>query len=254
MRTFHSLADMTGRVALVAGGAGHIGAAICDVLEEMGATVVAADRAPARGARASLVVDLRDEAATRALVPAVLEAHGRLDVLVHSAAYTGQTSMPGWSAPFAEQSVGAWDEAFRVNLTSAFVLAQAASAPLAASGSGAIVLISSIYGVVGPEFDLYAGTTMHNPVAYGASKGGLLQLTRYLSTALAPSVRVNAISPGGIARGQAASFVEKYNARVPLGRMGAEEDVKGAVAYLASDLSRYVTGVNLLVDGGWTAK
>ncbi len=112
---------------------------------------------------------------------------------------------------------------------------------------------ASIYGMVGPDFSLYAGTSMGNPAAYAASKGGLLQLTRYLATALAPRVRVNAITPGGIVRGQPPAFIERYVAKTPLGRMATEEDFKGAIAYLASDLSRYVTGQNLVVDGGWTA-
>ena len=94
---------------------------------------------------------------------------------------------------------------------------------------------------------------MANPVGYGASKGGILQLTRYLATELAPSVRVNSISPGGVSRGQPKQFQERYVSKTPLGRMATEEDLKGAVAYLASDLSRYVTGHNLVVDGGWTA-
>jgi NAD(P)-dependent dehydrogenase (short-subunit alcohol dehydrogenase family) len=94
---------------------------------------------------------------------------------------------------------------------------------------------------------------MQNPIAYAASKGGLLQMTRWLSTVLAPRIRVNAISPGGIARGQPDLFVERYVARTPLGRMASEEDFKGAIAYLASDLSQWVTGHNLVVDGGWSA-
>lgn len=255
MRTFHALANLTGRVALVTGGAGHVGRSVCDVLEELGAQVVVADVAggDVDSARRHLAVDLADEAATRALVPAVLDAAGGLDVIVHCAAFTGQSQLAGWSAPFDGQTVSAWDTALRVNLTSAFVLAQAAHEPLRRSGHGSIVVVSSIYGVVGPDFSLYEGTAMQNPAAYGASKGGLVQLTRYLSTALAPDVRVNAISPGGIARGQAESFVARYNARTPLGRMATEEDLKGAIAFLASDLSAYVTGTNLMVDGGWTA-
>jgi NAD(P)-dependent dehydrogenase (short-subunit alcohol dehydrogenase family) len=94
---------------------------------------------------------------------------------------------------------------------------------------------------------------MNNAAGYAASKGGLLQLMRYLSTLLAPEVRVNAISPGGVWRGQPEAFHERYKARTPLGRMAREEDLKGAICYLASDLSLYVTGHNLVVDGGWTA-
>ena len=121
------------------------------------------------------------------------------------------------------------------------------------SGAASVIQIASIYGMLGPDLRLYEGTGMGNPAAYAASKGGLLQMTRWLSTVLAPKVRVNAITPGGIWRRQAAEFVERYESRVPLGRMGSEEDLKGAVAYLASDLSAYVTGHNLVVDGGWTA-
>jgi NAD(P)-dependent dehydrogenase (short-subunit alcohol dehydrogenase family) len=107
--------------------------------------------------------------------------------------------------------------------------------------------------MVGPDMRLYEGTGMGSPAAYAASKGGLLQLTRWLATVLAPTIRVNAVTPGGILRGQPQVFRERYIARTPLGRMGSEEDLQGAVAYLASDLSAYVTGHNLVVDGGWTA-
>ena len=107
-------------------------------------------------------------------------------------------------------------------------------------------------GVVGPNMDPFAGTEMGNSTAYAASKGGLIRLTRWLATVLAPRVRENALTPGGIWRNQPGLFVERYTKLTPLGRMGAEEDLKGAVAYLASDLSAYVTGHNLIVDGGCT--
>src|SRR5437870_1912890 len=113
-------------------------------------------------------------------------------------------------------------------------------------------MIGSIYGVVGPDLALYEGTPLGNPAAYAASKGGLLQFTRWLATSLAPRVRVNMLSPGGVERGQAEQFRTRYVAKTPLARMATEEDFKGAVAYLASDLSAYVTGQNLIVDGGWT--
>jgi NAD(P)-dependent dehydrogenase (short-subunit alcohol dehydrogenase family) len=121
------------------------------------------------------------------------------------------------------------------------------------SGHGSVINVSSIYGVVGPNYGLYEGTALGNPGAYAASKGGVIQLTRWLATTLAPNVRVNCISPGGIERGQNEQFQDRYTALTPLKRMGREEDLKGAVAFLASDLSQYVTGQNLMVDGGWTA-
>jgi NAD(P)-dependent dehydrogenase (short-subunit alcohol dehydrogenase family) len=116
-----------------------------------------------------------------------------------------------------------------------------------------IVNISSIYGLLGPDWRLYAETNMGNPAAYSASKGGLIQFTRWLSTTLAPSVRVNAICPGGIFRNQPGSFIAKYEYKTPMARMAKEEDFKGALGFLASDLSSYVTGQSLNVDGGWSA-
>src|SRR5262249_36596755 len=123
---------------------------------------------------------------------------------------------------------------------------------LAGSGHGAVINVASIYGIVGPNLALYTATDLGNPAAYAASKGGLLQLTRWLATVLAPRVRVNAISLGGVRRAQPDAFVERYQRHTPVGRRAREEDVKGAVVYLASDLSAYVTGHNLVVDGGWT--
>jgi NAD(P)-dependent dehydrogenase (short-subunit alcohol dehydrogenase family) len=119
------------------------------------------------------------------------------------------------------------------------------------NGNGSIINISSIYGTSGPVHSMYKGTEMGNPAAYSASKGGLIQLTRWLATTIAPDVRVNSISPGGVFRNQPKQFVDRYEKRTPLGRMATEEDFKGIIAYLASDLSKYVTGQNIDVDGGW---
>ena len=139
-----------------------------------------------------------------------------------------------------------------VNLAAPFVLTQACAEALATSGHGSVINVGSIYGVAGPNLSLYEDTKMGNPpAAYAASKGGLLQLTRWLAAVLAPRVRVNAITPGGVWRNQPQAFVERYTALTPMGRMATEEDFKGATAYLASDLSAYVTGHNLVVDGGW---
>jgi NAD(P)-dependent dehydrogenase (short-subunit alcohol dehydrogenase family) len=265
MRTLKQLMDLRTRVALITGGAGHIGRVVAESLAELGAAIVvldidqaaaetvAADLARNYNVKASaFAVDLNDIAAVKTMPARVVEEFGRLDVVIHSAAYGGDTKFPGWAVPFDEQTTEAWERALRVNLTSAFALAQAARQPLTDSGHGSIVLISSIYGLVGPDMSLYEGTSMANPAGYGASKGGLLQLMRHLSTVLAPHVRVNAISPGGVWRQQPEAFHDRYRARTPLGRMATEEDLKGAAGYLASDLSSYVTGHNLVVDGGWT--
>ncbi|OGQ05488.1 MAG: short-chain dehydrogenase [Deltaproteobacteria bacterium RIFCSPLOWO2_12_FULL_44_12] len=243
MKKIKELIDLKGRKALVTGGVGHIGHVCCEVIQELGGEVKILDLPEC---------DLRGEEATRNFVRQTVVAMNGLDIFIHSAAYVGTTKLAGWAAPFENQTVSAWEEAQRVNVTSAFVIVQEAKKVLEASGYGSVILLDSIYGVVGPDMRLYEGTEMHNPVGGCVSKGALLQLMRYLATFLAPKVRVNAISPGGIWRNQPESFQERYVARTPLKRMGREEDVKGAIAYLASDLSRYVTGHNLLVDGGWT--
>ena len=266
MKSIAQLSDLTGRKALLTGGTGHIALAAAEALVELGGAVAIADldveacrsRAAAldrmrRGAAIAVPCDLADETATRAAVRQTVAAFGGLDIVIHCAALVGTTQVNGWAVPFEEQTVAAWDAAMRVNLTAAFVLTQEARSALDRSGRGSVILFSSIYGMSGPDLSLYDGTTMANPGGYGASKGGLLQLTRYLATVLAPAIRVNAISPGGVLRNQPPLFVERYEARTPLKRMAREEDVKGAVAYLASDLSAYVTGHNLVLDGGWTA-
>jgi NAD(P)-dependent dehydrogenase (short-subunit alcohol dehydrogenase family) len=253
-RSFRELGDLSERRALVAGGAGHVGSAVCETLAELGAAVAVIDLDVSDvGTEVRLGCDLTDEDATRGAVVQAIEALGGLEVLVHCAALVGTSELEGWAEPFEKQTVEAWRRGLDVNLTSAFVVAQEAAGALRQSAAASIVLFSSIYGVVGPDPSLYEGTELANPAAYGASKAGLLQLVRFLSTSLAPQVRVNAISPGGIARGQPERFVERYCARTPLSRMATEEDLKGAVAFLASDLSAYVTGHNLVVDGGWTA-
>jgi len=131
-------------------------------------------------------------------------------------------------------------------------LSQAFAPELQLGEGGNIINIASIYGELGPDWNLYKDTNMGNPAAYSASKGGLVQLTRWLATTLAPNIRVNSISPGGVFRNQPKVFVERYSVKTPLERMATEEDFIGVVAFLASDMSQYLTGQNIIVDGGWS--
>jgi NAD(P)-dependent dehydrogenase (short-subunit alcohol dehydrogenase family) len=261
-----TLIDLTGRVAAVTGGAGHVGTAIVEAYAELGATIVVIDLdqaacdAAAGSIRRRFGVDaighaanLADDRALQGVAPFIEREARRLDVLVNAAAMVGTARLAGWAVPFESQSVETWRKAIDVNLTAPFALVQSCSALLRRSGHGSVINIASIYGVVGPDWRLYEATDLGNPAAYSASKGGLLQLTRWLATTLAPAVRVNAITPGGVFRDTKEPFLSKYVSRVPLGRMATEDDLKGAAVYLASDLSSYVTGHNLVVDGGWTA-
>jgi len=265
MRSVKELMDLTGRVALITGGAGHIGSALGEALAELGARIVVLDsseimcRAVAEKIQSAygvqaipLIVDLTDEQALERVPEMVLGHLHRLDILVNCAAMVNLSDRKGWIGPFREQRSGPWRQALEVNLTAPFILTRGFAGALEESGHGSVINVSSIYGMVGPDLRLYEGTTLGNTAGYAASKGGMLQLTRWMATVMAPQVRVNAITPGGVWRQQPETFVKRYEERTPLRRMGDEEDFKGAVAYLASDLSAYVTGQNLIVDGGWT--
>lgn len=258
--------SLAGRRALVTGGTGHLGRVIADALAQQGAALILVDRdADALAAEALRLgalheravvthhCDLEDDAGRGALVASLLADGAPLDILVNNAAFTGTASLSGWTEPFEAQTTATFRRAIEVNLVAVFDLCRGCAPLLRASMRGSIINIGSIYGELGPDWSLYDGTAMANPAAYAASKGGVLQLTRWLATSMAPHVRVNAVSPGGIARGQPASFVSRYEARTPLGRMATEDDMSGAVAFLASDLSAYVTGQVLRVDGGWSA-
>lgn len=265
MKTVNELQGMKNRVAVVTGGAGHIGSAICQALAEQGADIVIVDSNESLCKQTcaqleqeysvrtlALAIDLTDEKALREIPGRVTETFPSLDVLVHCAALVGTSDLKGWGVPFSEQSADTWRLALDVNLTAPFILTQSCAAALAKSGHGSVINIGSIYGINGPDMQLYEGTAMGNPAAYAASKGGLMQLTRYLATVLAPGVRVNAITLGGVFRNQPEPFLSKYINKTPLHRMATEEDIKGAAVFLGSDLSSYITGHNLVIDGGFT--
>lgn len=261
MSDFVARMGLDDKVVLITGGAGHVGRAVASAFIEVGARVVLADL-PQAGSPAvavglgpaaqALEVDLEQESAVRGLAGRVLDCAGRLDVIVHAAALVGTSASEGWVTPFETQSFAMWRRALEVNLTAPIALTQEA-APILRDVRGCVVFIGSIYGVVGPDLRIYGDTGMGSPAAYAASKGGVVQMTRWLSTVLAPDVRVNAVSLGGLARGQADAFVQAYQARTPLGRMGTERDAAGAVVFLASEHAAWITGQNLMVDGGWTA-
>ncbi|MBM3251618.1 MAG: SDR family oxidoreductase [Candidatus Omnitrophica bacterium] len=266
MRQLKDVMNLKGRVAVITGGAGHIGFAAAESLSELGADIVLLDINTKESKKkaqfisrrfkvnsVAFEVDLAKEKEIKEVSGKIISKFGCIDILVNNAALVAASSLKGWCVSFEKQSSDSWRKAMEVNLTSVFILTQSCKEALSRSGHGSVINISSIYGIVGPDMKLYEGTNMGNPAAYAASKGGLIQLTRWLATVLAPSIRVNAISPGGVFRNHKEPFLSRYIKRTPLKRMATEEDLKGPIAYLASDLSSYVTGQNLVVDGGWTA-
>lgn len=262
---------------MVTGGAGLLGRRHCEALLEAGAAVVVADLrgdlasktaaelAGSGGGRAiGIQVDVTKPASVAALVESTVAELGRLDILVNNAALTvkgGSVDRAGYFAPFEDYSLALWDTAIATNLTGMFLCAQAAGRHMLLQGGGVIINISSTYGVVSPDQRVYQGVrspyadvSFNTPVSYAVTKGAVLSLTRYLATYWAErNIRVNSLTPHGVYDGHDETFVRNFSYRSPLGRMARSDEYKGALLFLASDASSYMTGANLIVDGGWTA-
>lgn len=265
MPSLKELMSVQGRCAAITGGAGYLGRTFAETLAELGMNVAIIDLDPVRcgevaaGLREKFGVEavgwginLLEEEKLLELPGRLEQAFGRLDVLINNAAFVGTSGLQGWGVKFEKQLTSTWRQAIELNLTVPFTLCRECMPMLKEHGNGSIINIGSIYGVLGPDWKFYENTDMGNPAAYGASKGGLIQFSRWLATTCAPEVRVNSICPGGIFRGQNEAFLHRYIAKTPMGRMAAEEDFKGIIAYLATDMSRYVTGQNIMIDGGFS--
>ncbi len=288
MHDLPKLFDLTGRVALVTGGAGLLGTEFCRTLAQAGAAVVIADLNQSAAATLAEVicqegfravgvkVDVTSPESVQHMVEASLEAFGGLDILVNSAAldpkfdaeHRGRggrgegdvTPIPSPlspnSLPFEDYPLDLWEQALAVNLTGAFLCCQAAARPMLRQGNGVMVNLSSIYGLAAPDQRMYqrpGQPPQYKPAYYPVTKAGILGLTRYLAAYYAgKNIRVNAISPGGVYNDHDDEFVKAYSRRAVLGRMAEKDEMNGALLFLVSDASKYMTGANLVVDGGWT--
>ena len=254
--------SLSGKVVVQFGGTGLIGPALIAAIGSAGATVVAASRS--RASLAAIVaseqaagrtlhaeeVDTASEPSIHALRDRVLDRHGRVDGVVYNAASRPMRSF--------DDDLAAWKESMAINATGFFAAIRAFGDVMAARGSGSLVSIASQMGSVGMNPWLYEGTAMGAPPDYFFHKGGMINLTRYLASHYGTrGVRANAVSPGGIynpAKPQAPAFLERYGKMTMLGRMGDAREIGGAVVFLLSDASTYITGANIAVDGGYTAK
>ena len=265
--------DLSGRVAIITGGSGLLGTGYCHTLAAAGAHVAAADIdggaasrlaqevTKASGAEAiGLATDVADRDSVRAMAAGVLERFGRIDILVNNAALDPKFDASHSSqhaSRFEDFPLEAWQQALAVNVTGMFLCAQVVARPMLKAGRGVIVNVSSTYGLVGPDQRLYqreGQPPQFKPVTYSVAKSAAIGLTRYLATYFAGTgIRVNTLTPGGVIAGHDDEFVRRYSARTVLGRMAERDEMGSALLFLVSDASSYMTGSNLVVDGGWTA-
>jgi NAD(P)-dependent dehydrogenase (short-subunit alcohol dehydrogenase family) len=265
------LFSLANKVVVVTGGAGLLGQVFCQALVDVGAHVAIVDlnlesaetvAKRINKSEAQKVValgsDITSPESVTQMVANVVKQLGRIDVLVNNAASKG-SSLDAFFESFEDYSLKTWREVMSVNIDGLFLVAQAVGKQMKKQGGGSIIQTSSIYGVVAPDQRIYEGSEyngrpINTPAVYSASKSAVNGLTNYLATYWASSkIRVNSLTPGGIASGQNSEFNKKYSNRVPLGRMGEATELVGALIYLASDASSYVTGQNLIVDGGLSA-
>jgi NAD(P)-dependent dehydrogenase (short-subunit alcohol dehydrogenase family) len=272
-----TLFSLEGKVAVVTGARGLLGRQHCLALALAGADVVATDLSQEKCSELAVELarslpreadnrivglssDVTRTASLHYLRDAVLEKFGKVDILVNNAAVNDMFESPavaGELSKFENYPLEMWQRSIDVNVTGVFLCSQIIGAEIVRSGGGSIINIASTYGVVAPDQSLYRrpdGTqSFYKSAAYPVSKGAVLSFTRFLAAYWGgASVRVNALSPGGVENAQDDYFIERYSARTPLGRMASATDYQGALVFLASDASAYMTGANLVVDGGWT--
>lgn len=259
--------DLSGECVVLTGGAGILGARFCRALAAHGARIALIDRHVEKAEQVAHEVnsihgehvmpyggDITHRETLVALRERIEARLGPVSVLVNNAA----TKTPRFFDPFEIFPLEDWEEVMRVNTTGVMLGCQVFGAPMAERGRGSIVNLLSIYGVVAPDQRIYEGSSyeghpINTPAVYSTSKAAVWGLTKYLSTYWGHrGVRVNAITPGGVFSGQNDIFVSRYSARVPMGRMAQQDEISGALVFLASSASSYVTGQNIIVDGGLT--
>lgn len=270
--SYKNFFNLSGKTAIVTGGLGILGKHFCSGLAEFGANVVVvdlddkacqiyADELTNRYKIKALGIgcNITETKEVQAMVQKVVNTFGEINIL-HNNAATKSENLGEYFAKLEDYSIDEWHKIMSGNLDSMFIVAQAVGKQMITQKTGgSIIQTSSIYGIVGPDQRIYDGAIYMNnqintPAVYSTSKAGVIGLTKYLATYWADyGIRVNTLTPGGIKSGQNEQFIKNYSSRVPLKRMGEPEEVVGALIFLASDASRYITGQNIIVDGGLTA-
>lgn len=261
--------ELAGQVALVTGAAGILGSRYVHALASRGANVVIADvdkdrclalakDLPDPAAAMAVAADVSDPESVEQMTRAVMNRFGRIDILLNNAVTKGD-DLEALFAATVDYDLAVWRKIMSVNIDGQFIVARSVGRRMIEARRGSIINVSSIYGMVGPdqriyEGSQYLGTRINTPAVYSVSKAAVHGLTRHLATEWAEhGIRVNTLTPGGVESGQNDVFKASYSARTPMGRMAQADEMTGAVLFLATTASSYVTGQNIIVDGGWTA-
>jgi len=245
----NNLINLKNKFCFVTGSNGHIGIAVCKKLLKLGAIIIHTDikKNKIKSKNSFFYkTDLTSKKEIDTLIKKINKKFKKIDVIVNNAGYVAEADGN------KKQKLIYNEEYIKLNLNNTIYLTQSLIPNLKRSKHSSIINICSIYSSLAYDYSLYKGTTMKNPLAYGVSKAGLMHYTKMLSTLLAPKIRVNSISPGGIFRNQPSKFIKRYLLKTPLGRMGHENDIANAVIFFSSELSNYITGQNLIVDGGYS--
>ena len=261
--------SLKGKIAIVTGALGLIGQKHCFALNEAGAHVIVADLDRQKcvafaeyqlESSMGHFIDVCNKESITRLLQDVLTRYGKVDILVNNAAVNDMFEDPkaaSEQSKFENYPVDLWQRSLDVNLTGVFLCSQVIGSQMVKQSNGSIINIASTYGIDAPNQDLYKDTdgsqTFYKPPAYPVTKAGVIMLSKYLAAYWGKyGIRVNTLSPGGVQNGQPDFFIESYSKKTPLGRMAEPDDYQGALIFLASDASAYMTGANLVVDGGWT--
>jgi NAD(P)-dependent dehydrogenase (short-subunit alcohol dehydrogenase family) len=269
MKYVSELFDLSKKTVILTGAAGRIGSNFCHVLSGAGANVALVDidkdknkelqkiiSRKYKTSPASYGLDITKKVQVKRLIRSVLNKYGKIDILINNAHFVPRQH-PQRDAPFEQYPLDLWNKTVETNLTAIVLLSQEVGKVMMKQGKGVIVNISSIYGMVGPDQRIYGNSRLNSPVSYAATKGGLVSLTRYMAAYWhRKNIRVNTLTLGGALDPKLhvnKKFVENYSQRTMIGRMARNDEYNGALLFLASDASSYMTGANLVVDGGWTA-